>query len=105
MVTYEITAEVREDLAESYEMFMRERHIPDLLATGCFVAATLSRSGVGRYRIRYEAPDQASLDRYLATEAPRLRADLAAQFPVGVGLTREVWTVVQSWPATPRASA
>ena len=105
MVTYEITAEVREDLAEAYETFMREQHIPDLLATGCFAGATLSRSSVGRYRIRYEAPDQSALDRYLATEAPRLRAHLAAQFPVGVGLTREVWTVVQSWPKTSGASA
>jgi len=29
-VTYEITAEVREDLCEKYEQFMIERHIPDL---------------------------------------------------------------------------
>ncbi len=99
MVTYEITAEVREDLVPAYEEFMRSTHVPGLLATGYFVGASFSRSTAGRYRIRYEARDAASLERYLAEHAPRLRAHFDAQFPEGVRLSREVWTVVQAWPA------
>ena len=105
MVTYEITAEVREDLVPAYEAFMRGTHVPDLLATGYFVAASFSRSGTGRYRIRYEARDGAALERYLAEHAPRLRAHFDARFPEGVRLSREVWSVVQAWPAGARSGA
>ena len=101
MVTYEITATVPPPLAEAYERYMRERHIPDLLATGHFVAAALARSAPGRYRVRYEAPDQAALDRYLAEHAGRLRAHFAEHFPEGVELSREVWTALELWGALP----
>jgi hypothetical protein len=98
MVTYEITATVRADLVSVYELFMRERHIPDLLATGHFEAASLGRSGPGRYRIRYEARTRESLDRYLAEDAPRLRAHLQSEFPDGIEVAREEWEIVESWP-------
>ena len=98
MVTYEITAAVRPELAPAYERYMREHHIPDLLATGCFRSASIASSAPGRYRIRYDAPDRATLDRYLAEHAPRLRADFAAHFPSGVEVSREEWDALQRWP-------
>jgi len=99
MVTYEITATVRADVCAAYERFMRERHIPDVLETGAFAAASLGRSASGRYRVRYEARDRAALDRYLADDAPRLRAHFASSLPEGVELSREEWTVLARWPA------
>jgi hypothetical protein len=104
-VTYEISAEVREDLVSSYEAFMREMHIPDLLATGHFLGASFSRGTPGRYRVRYEARDIAALERYLAEDAPRLREHFDAHFPDGVRLSREVWALVEQWPADPGSSA
>lgn len=98
MVTYEVTATVRPDLVARYEAWVTG-HVEDLLATGCFVAATIGRSAPGRYRIRYEAPDQAALDRYLADHAPRLRADALKHFPEGLELAREVWTVLSQFGA------
>ena len=71
MVTYEITTVVEPQLAEAYEHYMRREHIPHLMATGCFVSASLARSSAGRYRIRYEAESQAELDRYLG-RTPRI---------------------------------
>jgi hypothetical protein len=94
LVAYEITAVVAPELAAAFEAYIRNRHIPDLLATGCFERATFATSGLGRYRARYEAPDRAALDRYLAEHAPRLRADVAAHFPKGLELSREVWDEV-----------
>lgn len=96
-VTYEITATVDEKLVGSYESYMREMHIPDLLATGFFSSATLSVSQPGRYRIRYEAADQIALDNYLATDAERLRADAMGHFPEGVDLEREIWNVIETF--------
>jgi len=97
MITYEITASVRADLCESYERYMQDEHIPDLLNTGSFIVATFTRSTPGRYRICYQALDRASLDRYIAEHAPRLRAHLLARFPDGVELTREEWLVLKTW--------
>ena len=96
-VIYEITAVSAPELTEKYEKYMRERHIPDLLATGYFQGANFSRSAENRYRIRYEAFNQTALDNYLENEAEKLRADFLAHFPEGVELTREVWEVLQVW--------
>lgn len=93
-VTYEVTATVNLDLADRYEQYMTRYHIPDLLATGCFDGATFSRSGPGRYRIRYEAPNQETLDTYLQNHSVGLRAKVDREFGEAVSVSREVWTVV-----------
>jgi len=98
MVTYEVTSTVRADLCEAYERYMRERHVPDLLATGVFAGASFGRSAPGRYRTRYEARTRADLDRYLAEHAARLRAHVKELFPEGIELAREEWTVLEAWP-------
>jgi hypothetical protein len=105
MITYEITATVDPEVVPAYEQYMRTQHIPDLLATGCFVAATFAHADGGRYRIRYEAPDQATLDHYFADYAAQLRAHVEAHFPVGVALAREQWVVIQRWPETQARAA
>jgi hypothetical protein len=97
MIIYEITATVRADLIEAYEEYMRETHIPDLLATGFFSGARLMRAGENRYRIQYEARDPKALDEYLNTEATRLRADFLAHFAEGIELARENWEVLRIW--------
>ncbi len=102
MLTYEVTTFVEPELVEAYERYMRQQHVPDLLATGCFHGAALTRSAPGRYRVRYEAPREADLERYLAKHATRLRDDFAAHFPEGVTASREVWVGIQSWEPPPR---
>ena len=99
MITYEITAQVRDDLIETYEAYMRDRHIHDVLATGHFASASFARSAKGRYRIRYEAFDEHALDAYLNNDAPALRQHFTDQFPQGIELSRENWTVLEDWPA------
>jgi hypothetical protein len=103
MVTYEVTTTVDPRLVDAYERFMRQVHIPDLLATGCFRGAALTRSAPGRYRVRYEAPTDAALERYLAIHATRLRDDFVSHFPEGVMASRGLWVAIQSWgdPARP----
>jgi hypothetical protein len=99
-VIYEITATVAPERVAEYETFMREHHIPALLATGRFRSADLARAAPGRYRIRYEAADQAELERYVASDAGGLRAEFTARFPSGIELSREVWTVIETWSGT-----
>lgn len=93
-VTYEVTATVDLALVDRYEEYMQKHHIPDLLATGCFVDATFSRSAPGRYRIRYEAADQDVLGTYLRNHAASLRGRVDHEFGAAVRLSREMWTVL-----------
>jgi len=97
MIIYEVTAVVEARLAEAYERYMRQHHIPDVLASGCFHSADFASAAPGRYRMRYEASTDEDLERYLATHAARLRVDAASRFPEGVVLSREVWTAIQRW--------
>jgi hypothetical protein len=113
---YEVTAHVPESMAPDYETYLRREHVPDLMATGCFVGAEFSRDseasgadgstdlpGAGprvRFRSTYVAPGRDALDRYLAQHAPRLRAHALERFSAGaIEFTRAVWEVRETWSA------
>jgi Domain of unknown function (DUF4286) len=102
MIAYEVTSQVEESLVGRFEQYMRETHIPEVLATGCFQAAVFARSSPGRYRTSYVAGAQADLDRYLERHTAGLRSDFAAHFPKGVSLSREVWVAVERWEGEAR---
>ena len=102
MVTYEIIATVEPRLVEEYERYMRGRHIPGVLASGCFLEAVFGVGTPGRYRIRYDAATVDDLERYLTTHAPGLREDFVAHFPEGITLSREVWSAIEIFDGPPR---
>lgn len=93
MVIYEITASVEAELRIEFEDYMKNCHISDLLVTGHFVSAYLTKNQAS-YRILYFARSAKTLDDYLEFEAPRLRAEMLERFPVGIEFSRENWEVV-----------
>lgn len=97
MLIYEITATVSDELIETYEKYMSETHIPDLLATGYFKIAYFTRSIENRYRIQYHAHDQKALDDYLEKDAPSLREDFNSHFPAGIEVSRENWEILETY--------
>lgn len=98
MIFYEVTAIPDADTREAYEQYMRTKHVDDVLASGCFVAARIAVTDEGLYRTTYVAATRADLDRYLAEHAPRLRADFAEHIPRGVKVSREILEVLEEWP-------
>lgn len=98
MISYEVTAVVSEPLISEYESYMVERHIPDVLSTGCFTGAGMSRGDPGTYRVSYIARDRTTLDRYITDHAPALRDHFNQHFPDGVELSRKVWETIEEWP-------
>lgn len=92
-VTYEVSVFIDPALAERFERYMLDRHIPEVLATGCFTGATLERSSPGEYRTRYEAAADSDVDRYLAQYTADLRADFVAHFPEARA-SRARWTAL-----------
>ena len=97
MVRYEVRVQLKEDLLPAFERYMRETHLPEILATVCFSSIRFERSEDGAFRSCYEAADQGSVDRYLGQYAPRFREDFMARFPEGCDIRREVWTQIQSF--------
>ncbi len=97
MITYEVTVGVEAQLSEAFEQYMRGKHIPEIMATSCFLTARFEKVAPTRFRTRYEAADRADLDFYLAKHATRLREDFAAHFPHGCKASREVWDEVESF--------
>ena len=96
MIYYEVTLECSESTAPALEQWMRNSHIPDMLATDCFVAIHFDRND-GRFRTVYQAANRQHLDRYLAEHATRLREHFQKHFPSGVAVSRETWEQVQNW--------
>ena len=99
MLIYEITVNVSAELIEDYEKYMRQQHIPDLLATEYFVKAYFTRSTENRYRIQYHVHNQKALDDYLEKDAPRLREDFNSHFPEGIEVFRENWEILETFSA------
>ena len=96
-VSYEVVALVDDALIEEYVRFMRDVHIPEVIATGCFREAYLECAAPGRYRARYVASSAVALDRYLERYTAALRADFERRFPKGVTLSRAIWTNLRTF--------
>ena len=96
MIHYEVTLECSDSTAPALERFMRNTHIPEVLATGCFSAIHFDQAE-GRFRTVYQASSQQQFDRYLTDPAETMRARFRDEFAVGVAVSREVWNQVQSW--------
>ncbi len=110
MLVYEVVADLSPDLgpeegarlAEAYVRYQTERHIPAVLASGCFLDASFERRFLDtRFRVLYRAESPERLDEYLRDHAPALRDDFARHFPTGLVLSRAVWTVERRWDAAP----
>ncbi len=97
MIRYEVTVLVRTDLRDAFERYFIAKHIPEILATGCFLDIRFDRADSGAFRTVYHAAVRADLDRYLTEHTARFRADLGRDFPEGITPSRENWTELRSW--------
>lgn len=97
MIRYEVVLDVDPQLVPGLEDYMRGKHIPEILATGCFLDIRFERAGEGRFRTSYHAATPADLERYLSQHTAGFRASLIQYFPRGVTAIRETWTELESW--------
>jgi hypothetical protein len=87
MYIYNVTVHVEETIIEPWLQWMRETHIPDMLATGKFVHALLCRvmvdeeAGGQTYAVQFHTPGRGLLEKYYAEDADRLRKASADKFP------------------------
>lgn len=86
MYIYNVTTNIEESVHDQWLQWMRETHIPEMLATGKFLSAKMCRvlveedMGGVTYSVQYTAPDRDTLQEYYAKDAPRLRKEVLALF-------------------------
>ena len=98
MVAYEVTTLLKDpSVAARFSRWMSEEHIPQVMATGCFLAAELAQLGADQFRSRYVAATRADLDRYLAEHTAALRDHFAQEFGSVAGTSRQEWDVVSQY--------
>lgn len=101
-VLYEVAAEIIDETVESgWVRWMVEEHLEDVVrvgaASGRLVQLDVAAGSSRQYLAQYEFDSRAALDRYLAEEAPRLRADGVARFSAEqVRLTRRTGQILGS---------
>ncbi len=86
--------------ATDWVKWMVDEHIPDVMATGCFVSSSLVRDSdaddrkrVG-YRAYYRTATDADMERYERDHALRLRAEHSTRYAGAFSARREVLPVV-----------
>ena len=85
MYIYNVTINIDESVHDTWLAWMKDTHIPDMLATGKFTEAKMCRVMVEEemggitYSVQYSCPSKDHLARYYAEDAQRMRKD-------GIGL-------------------
>lgn len=85
MIIYNVTVNIDESACEDWINWMKNDHIPAVLATGHFKGSTFSKilaeeaSGFA-YSIQYMAKSMDDYNTYMANHAPRLREDHQQRF-------------------------
>lgn len=85
MIIYNVTINVDDSIHDEWLTWIKA-HIPEVLATGNFIEANLTKvlidegSGSTTYSVQYKAKSREALDRYYHNDAKRLRADSMKKF-------------------------
>ena len=87
MYIYNVTINIEESAHEKWRQWMQEKHIPDMLATGKFTKALMSRVQVEEemggltYSVQYTTDSKETLNKYYQEDANKLRKEVQQLFP------------------------
>ena len=80
MIIYNVTINVSEEVHDEWLTWMKQEHIPQMLDTGKFLNAMMTKvlvqepMGGVTYSVQYKAESKAMLERYYQEDAENLRA-------------------------------
>ncbi len=85
MIIYNVTVNIDEDVATEWLLWMKEVHIPAVMATGMFSGHRICRvlaeeQGGLTYAIQYTCPDMATYEKYRDTFAAGLQSETAKKY-------------------------
>ena len=102
MILYNVTVSIDPSIADDWVNWMRSNHIPDVMATGCFVESRISRvhgeeEGGVTYAITYLSPSQEKMDEYQQQHAPVLQKDHAERYAGKFAAFRTILSVIEEF--------
>lgn len=86
MIIYNVTVNIDHEVHDEWVAWMRDVHIPDIMATGFFVENRFAKvllsqdEGGATYSIQYLCKSMSDLQKYQGAHAPRLQADHTKKF-------------------------
>jgi len=102
MILYNVTVSIDPIIAEDWLQWMRSQHIPDVMATGCFIESRISRvrgeeEGGITYAITYLSLSQEKIDEYTEQHAPILQKDHAERYAGKFAAFRTLLSVIEEY--------
>jgi len=103
MYIYNVTINVDESVHDEWLIWMKEKHVPDVLKTGKFSKALMSRVLVNEdmggvtYSIQYTCDSKETLEKYYREDAPKLREDGLQLFANKFGAFRTEMKIVKEF--------
>ncbi|MCC5943875.1 MAG: DUF4286 family protein [Bernardetiaceae bacterium] len=104
MFLYNVTVNIDENIENEWIEWMRNVHIPDVMATGCFTSARMSQllgevaeASGPTYAIQYVYPDEATLERYQKEFAPKLQAAHTKRYENQFVAFRTLMKITEEW--------
>jgi len=86
MILYNVTVNVDLDIHDEWLNWMKTKHVPDVMATGCFVqnfiyhiVNPIPESGES-YSFQYLCNDVSDLENYIQNYAPALKAEVIERY-------------------------
>jgi hypothetical protein len=102
MILYNVTVSIDPAIHEEWLDWMKAKHIPDVMATGCFIEGRISRvhgeeDGGLTFAIAYVASDQETYERYQNEFAPTLQKEHGEKFAGRFAAFRTLLTVLDEF--------
>lgn len=101
MILYNVTVSIDESVEQEWLAWMKEIHIPEVMATGCFKENKLCRimaeeEGGKAYSIQYFAPDMETYIKYQAEFSPALQQAHSAKYAGKFAAFRTILEVIHT---------
>lgn len=102
MILYNVTVSIDERIHEEWLEWMKAKHIPDVLETGCFIESRISRvhgeeDGGITFAISYVAPSQEKYDEYVERHAPALQKEHSDRYAGRFAAFRTLLTILEEF--------
>lgn len=104
MILYNVTVSIDPEVEVDWLNWMKSVHIPDVMATGCFLEARIARvhaeeEGGLTYAIGYVAPSQEKYDEYAENHAPALQREHTARYSGRFAAFRTMLSIIEEFKA------
>ncbi|NDA98520.1 MAG: DUF4286 family protein [Flavobacteriia bacterium] len=102
MILYNITVSIDLSKAEEWLLWMRTKHIPDVMATSCFIEGKISKiqteeaDGI-TYSVMYICASEDLMKKYSEQHAPLLQKEHSEKFQGYFAAFRTLLTVIEEF--------